>query len=393
MRYQKPHLSLDQQLELLRQRGLLISNPDESRRALAEIGYYRLAAYLYPFRKPKPEDLRTTHWNYRFDEFEPSSTFESAIAIYDFDRRLRHVLFEGLELLEVGLRSRISNCAGTVDVFIHLKPELLDADECARRSKGSSKTRYDQWRSKYREQVRRASGEDFIKHHRSRYGEHHRSRYDDELPVWLALEVSDFGSITHLYNLLPKDVKNEIARYFGVTQGAMFASWLRSFNYTRNLVAHHSRIWNRVFVTRPQIPNPATVRQEIHHLQTRKSSKLYPPLSLLAYCLLSNNPANGWNLRAAETILGFPEVSGFSPPASMGFPENWDQLALWHSDSTPSHRSREHLPHRDAHNHDAEQEHEPGFQPVGVVLEGDGVAEEQHRHDVEQECDEHAADD
>ncbi len=61
--------------------------------------------------------------------------------------------------------------------------------------------------------------------------------------------------------------------------------------------------------------------------------------------------------------------------------------------STTSHLSREHLPQRNAHNHDAEQEHEPGFQPVGVVLEGDGVAEEQHWHDVEQECDEHAADD
>lgn len=197
MRYQKPHLSLDQQLELLHERGLLISNSDESRCALAEIGYYRLAAYLYPFRKPKPKDLRTTKWNYRFDEFEPSSTFENAIAIYEFDRRLRHVLFEGLELLEIGLRSRISNCAGKVDVFIHLKPELLDADECAKRSKGSGKTRYDQWRSKYREQVSRASGEDFVKHHRARY-------YGDKLPVWLALEVSDFGSITHLYNLLLK---------------------------------------------------------------------------------------------------------------------------------------------------------------------------------------------
>lgn len=139
-------------------------------------------------------------------------------------------------------------------------------------------------------------------------------------------------------------MKNELARYFGVTQGATFTSWLRSFNYTRNLVAHHSRIWNRVFVTRPQIPNPATVSEDIHHLQTQKSSKLYPPLALLAYSLLSNNPTNGWNLRVAETILGFPEVKGFSPPTSMGFPESWDLLPLWQPRPTGSHLSREGLP-------------------------------------------------
>ena len=56
-------------------------------------------------------------------------------------------------------------------------------------------------------------------------------------------------------------------------------------------------------------------------------------------------------------------------------------------------RLRHHLPHRDANDHDAQAEHEDGLRLVRVVAEGGRVAEEEHRHDVDQQRDEDTADD
>ena len=321
MEYLKPHLTLDQQLQLLAKRGLTINAWEQARTRLDGIGYYRLAAYLYPFRRLKPRDLKTTDWNFRFDEFEDESYFEDAVALYDFDSRLRRVLFEGLERLEISLRSQIANAAGEEDIYIHLRRELLDRRACNKRPKGSSQDAYRIWLSKYQKQIIRASGEDFIKHHKARYG--------DKLPVWVAMEVIDFGSVTHLFNFLPVSIKNRIARQYGVTQGTIFASWLGSFNYVRNLVAHHSRVWNKVLVRQPKIPGKQTVDTEIHHLSGVKSNKIYPVAALLAYSLRTFDPSDAWNLKVREVFESFLELRNITPQRAMGLPDDWHSLELW----------------------------------------------------------------
>ena len=93
-KYEKSHLTFEQQLAQLQKRKLIVENPANAICALEKIGYYRLAAYLYPFRKDKPKSRRTTKFNYRYDEFKPNHSFEQAVALYDFDRRLRLLLLE-----------------------------------------------------------------------------------------------------------------------------------------------------------------------------------------------------------------------------------------------------------------------------------------------------------
>ena len=321
MEYSKPHLTLDQQLQLLADRGLEIDDWELRKTDLANIGYYRLAAYLYPFRRLKPSEQRTTEWNFRFDQFEGGARFEDAIALYDFDCRLRRLFFDGLEKLEVSLRSQIANVAGEVDTHIHLRRNQLDPRECGKRPRGSNRDSYQLWFSKYREQLERASGEDFVKHHKARYGE--------ALPIWVVMKIIDFGSVTYLFRFLPVNTKNAIARKYGVTQGTIFASWLRSFNYIRNLVAHHSRVWNRMIVIRPRIPGESALGPEVHHLAQSQSNKVYPLAALLAYALVSLDPLSGWKQQAVDVFDGFPDLAKLSLESSMDFPSDWRSLKLW----------------------------------------------------------------
>ena len=53
MHYTKPALSFDQQLDLLRQRGLSVADNARALHWLRQISYYRLSAYWLPFEYPK----------------------------------------------------------------------------------------------------------------------------------------------------------------------------------------------------------------------------------------------------------------------------------------------------------------------------------------------------
>jgi abortive infection bacteriophage resistance protein len=96
MLYTKPATTIQQQVQQLQARGLLISDPADSAHFLSNIGYYRLAGYWWPMQGDK-----TTH------QFKPNSRFEDVISLYNFDRELRILLFDVIERIEIGLRTRL----------------------------------------------------------------------------------------------------------------------------------------------------------------------------------------------------------------------------------------------------------------------------------------------
>lgn len=325
--YIKPHLTFERQLAQLADRGLEIEDDQECISALMRIGYYRFSAYLYPFRKMKPKNQRSSQWNYRFDEFEAGHSFQEAFELYEFDQKLKALTFVALEAIEVALRTQIAYHAGREDKFIHLHRESLDAKECDEVPQNSDKSAYEWWLKNYSRQLRQAKSEDFIRHHSYRYGE--------DIPIWIAVEFLDFGSITKLFEFLPVDLKNDIAPHFGIITGQNVASWFRNFNYVRNKIAHHSRLWNRLMVIKVARPNKSVVDPGIFHLadaSNRTFNKIYPTLALLAYVLSFVDPADEWRLQIAELMRQFPSIDGIGPVETMGFPQNWESLALWRTD-------------------------------------------------------------
>jgi len=85
--------------------------------------------------------------------------------------------------------------------------------------------------------------------------EHYRGKYDGEndLPIWMATELLTFGSLSHLYSVLPLELKRKVADIIGVDD-KILGGWLHSIVYVRNICAHHSRLWNRTLVIRPRCP-------------------------------------------------------------------------------------------------------------------------------------------
>ncbi|PKO83383.1 MAG: hypothetical protein CVU17_08365 [Betaproteobacteria bacterium HGW-Betaproteobacteria-11] len=100
MKFTKPAIPLDDQIALLRSRGLTIADEGRARHYLRFVGYYRLAGYALPYQV-----------NYNADgshRFLDGVSFEDILDLYVFDRKLRLAVMDAVERIEVAFRAQFS---------------------------------------------------------------------------------------------------------------------------------------------------------------------------------------------------------------------------------------------------------------------------------------------
>ncbi len=194
------------QLELLKSRGLLVDDDTAALNYLARIGYYRLSGYWYPLRVMDTETSRKQKQPVRCNHFMPESHFEDIVKLYVFDKKLRLLALDALERIEMALRVDVAHLLGEKEPCAHLNPDCLHGNFAKKAiSKGANigKTEHQLWLEKYNVMLNRSRRESFITHHRTRYGGH--------LPVWVAIEVWDFGLLSRLFEGMQFADKNRIA--------------------------------------------------------------------------------------------------------------------------------------------------------------------------------------
>ena len=98
--YNKKPLTIKQQIEKLDSRGLKFDDKELAANYLSNISYYRLRAYTYPFQDNTDPDN-----DHKF--IREGITFNDIIQLYCFDRRLRSLVFNALEKIEVAVRTKI----------------------------------------------------------------------------------------------------------------------------------------------------------------------------------------------------------------------------------------------------------------------------------------------
>lgn len=225
----KEYRSYDEQVDLLVQRGMDVGHRDEAVALLRRVSYYRLSGYWYPFRQ--------IVGGRRQDDFYPGTRLADVAALYEFDARLRTAAFAELSRIELAIRALLGHELGRVDPCAHLDPGLLGPTA---RSSGS----YAEWLAGYEFELAR-SREDFV--------EHHRRKYAGRLPVWVAVELLDWGGLARLYGFSPRGAQDVVADACGLN-GRQLTSWLRALNLVRNTCAHHGRLFNRVHTNAPRLP-------------------------------------------------------------------------------------------------------------------------------------------
>lgn len=121
-------------LDRWEQRGLLLRDRERAARYLRHIGYYRLSAYVRSFEDSERDRLRA------------DASFDDVLALYIFDRKLRLVILDALERVEVSVRTAVSDRMSLLDGprtgirTPHTSPGRMCSDTCCRRSTAWSRT-------------------------------------------------------------------------------------------------------------------------------------------------------------------------------------------------------------------------------------------------------------
>jgi abortive infection bacteriophage resistance protein len=325
--YTKTHLSLQDQVKHLQGKGLDCAPLPDALMALHDFGYYRLAAYTYPFRRLlKDGEPRDTPFQYRADTYLPGAKLAEAVALAKFDHGLRDKTFEGIAALELALRFQIAHVLGARNKFGHTDRSALDRNACAALAPYAVRSAYpsmfDYWIAEYDKLIRRAKSEDYIRHI--------EAKYSSEIPIWIAVEAFDFGGLVRLYSLLERYDQNLIAKRFGISDGRLFHQWLVGIGVLRNHCAHHNRLWNRQFpMALAGVPNQI-VGQSIHHLsQVTARKKFYAWAAVLAYSLRTYDDTSNWFRTFTTQMRKFPATNGVTLVGDMGFPPSWETQTLW----------------------------------------------------------------
>jgi len=327
--YVKPFLTIRQQIAHLESKGLDCGDGGQANQVLHDLGYYRLAAYTYPFRRLLgPSEHRDTPLQFRADEYVAGARLADGAALAKFDVGLRDKVFDGITMLELSLRFQVAHVLGQRNPFGHTDRAYLDGGACDSAPPGPLRHRFatqlDYWIDSYDKLIDRASSEDFI--------QHTRAKYSSEIPIWIAVETFDFGGLTRLYGLLERVDQNTIARRFGTSDGRRFHRWLIGLGVVRNHCAHHNRLWNRRLSTALAAVPAATVSSRLHHLSTvTERAKLYLWAAVLAYSLRSYDDTSNWHRTFKTQMSKFPAALRVTPEGDMAFPSGWQTEDLWAS--------------------------------------------------------------
>ena len=300
--YTKKPLTLAEQIVRLKQRGLIFDDESEATAYLFNISYYRLRAYTYPFQE---NDENSEH-NFTRKDIH----FKDIIDLYCFDRRLRSLIFNAIEKIEVAVRTKI------VQIYAE-----STSDSHWYNNESLYRFGYDDLLVHINADITR-SNEDFIKHYNSKYNN------PPMPPSWMALEVVSFTTLSRLFQSLKLDNRKKyITEQFGLKNVKILENWLHSISNLRNCCAHHSRVWNRRFMVSVTLPYdtlfPFMDRTTIGQIHT---NKLFAVLSCIAYILDIISPGSDFKKNIKELLKSDCRLLDLK---DMGFPKYWQSLPVW----------------------------------------------------------------
>ena len=189
----KEFKTLDEQIEILRNRGLVINDVEKAESLLLSENYFFINGYRHIFLK-----------NHKDSNFIKGTTFEELYAVFQFDRNFRNILFKNLLIVENNLKSiisyRLSKKYGIKEKD-YLKPSNFSLD--------SKKIRQvNDVLNKIKRQIKiNGRQHSATLHYLSNYG---------YVPLWILVKLLSFGMINEFYSILKPEDKLSIAQYYNL---------------------------------------------------------------------------------------------------------------------------------------------------------------------------------
>lgn len=226
---EKTFKTLDEQVKILQNKGLIIPDEDYSKEILLRENYFFFSGYRHLF-------LESTT-NRKFIE---GTTFNELYSLFYFDRHIRNIIFKNLLIVENNIKSimayELSQKYGIrEDQYLNPKNFVRDPDR---------KKQVIDLLKKLKRQIRINGGShQATQHYIDNYG---------YIPLWIVVKILSFGIVGEFYSILKIEDQKEVANFFEVGFEELLV-WLPILANYRNLCAHEDVLFEHKAAR--QIPN------------------------------------------------------------------------------------------------------------------------------------------
>lgn len=288
----KAFLTIDSQMDLLTSRGLLIEDREEARAFLLQNNYYRISGYSLTLRKN--------------DVFYPGTSMRNIMDIYFYDWELRNLLLYYIEIIEVKLKSIYAYHFAEKFGPVAYRSEALFLD---RKRHASIMAKMDAQKEK------RLEHEAYLKHF--------INDLHEEVPIWAAVDLFTIADISMLYSISEEDLKDRVLRDYQLgpyVKTYVLEKIMHSMTIIRNLCAHGSRLFNRLFEQRPTLNSKERATLRIKPDGTPDNEHLFGFLLIMKRLIPDRIESFKGELKNLCERYPFVDLKHY------GFPENWENV-------------------------------------------------------------------
>lgn len=283
----KKPVTFEEQLSILKNKGFFISDEEKCLNLLRTVNYYALTAYFLPFKTEE-------------DTYRQNIDFMRIERIYNFDRKIRSLIFSVAESIEIYLRTQFSY------YHAHKYGSLGYLDK---KNYGTAHD-HDKFLERLDKECIKAQEKTLVV-------KHHKEKYNGQFPLWVIIEYFSMGMLSHFYRDLNIQDQKHLARNLFQTSHQYLCSWLACLTVLRNKCAHYSRLYFLKFTSIPKIRPEDETRIEI-------TKKLFDQILVLKYLYSGFGDWRVNVLIPLESLIS--EYEDSIELKHIGFPDNWREL-------------------------------------------------------------------
>lgn len=322
----KPFKEYDELVGYLSDNGMSILDPERAKRKLSQVGYYRLSGFWYPCRKIDFADTGNAIMQHgkpkRLDQFLEQTDFDKVFELYLFDKKLRFLLLDAIERIEINLKTVLAHELGRINELAYQDPGFINPTQLQDYYQNKNiKNAWNEWSHRQRAELSRSKEDSIVWHKKS----------NRSIPIWVVVESWSFGTLSKYFELLKGTHQNKIASRLGVSNSSLLVRWLQAINILRNRCAHHTRIWNQTANNPIGVPT-GNFEDAVYfgrfNLTTDSRKKLFGLITIIWYLVQKIGPNSDWIQHVIDEIEASPKLP-ICIKSSMGLPEEDLNISLF----------------------------------------------------------------
>ncbi|MBQ6324247.1 MAG: Abi family protein [Bacilli bacterium] len=305
---EKQFKTLEEQIEILRHKGMIINDENYTKEVLLRENYFFLNGYRHLFLKSETERV-----------FKKGTTFEEMYSLFLFDRSTRNVIFKYLLVIENNLKSIISYQLSKK--YGYREKDYLKEKNFTRVPE--KQAQLSDLLKKMKRQIRvNGSQHTATMHYVSNYG---------YIPLWILVKVLSFGIVSEMYTILKLEDQKDIAKIYDIDVENLIVYLPILANY-RNLCAHEDILYEN----RTQKAIDDTVYHQLLKVKREDDEYIYGKQDLFALIIimkqmLKNDEFKNMTFEISNIIntlnYNLSTIKIDDILNRMGFPKNWSDLA------------------------------------------------------------------